>query len=56
MMGHKEKLKTGDEYDLVFAKHYYCYLALHGTSRKIKKIMNRRNRHSDKILLHKGEI
>lgn len=26
MMGHKDKLKTGMEYDVIFARKKYCYL------------------------------
>lgn len=55
MMGHKEKLLTGDEYDLVFAKKWHCYLNMHGESHKIKTRMSRRNRHSSKQFLKEGE-
>ena len=26
MMGHKDKLKSGMEYDVIFARRIYCYL------------------------------
>ena len=55
MMGHKEKLKSGDEHDLVF-KWPAVYLTRPGERRRIKRIMNRRIRHDinrqldDKVL------
>jgi len=50
MMGHREKLKGGDEWDAVCARHVYCYLAR--ASKRIKQQMTRRNRHADKIALN----
>jgi len=40
----KQKLKTGDEVDLIFAKKYYCYLKRAGVSSAIKLRMRRRRR------------
>jgi len=50
MMGHREKLKGGDEWDAVCGRHFYCYLAR--ASKRIKQQMTRRNRHADKIELN----
>jgi len=43
--GRKQKLKTGAEYDLLYAKSLYCYLRNNNNAvRKIKRGMNRRQR------------
>lgn len=47
MMGHREKLKSGDEHDLVF-KWPAVYLTRPGERRRIKRMMNRRIRHGVK--------
>lgn len=44
MMGRKQILKHGDEYDLVFSKPIHPYLYQPGVSREIKRRMNRRAR------------
>jgi hypothetical protein len=47
MMGRKQKLTSGAEYDLIFAKDIYCYLRNHVVSvRKIKHGLNKRYRKS----------
>lgn len=51
MMGHRERLKGGTEYDLIFGRHMYCYLSNHSPTHKIKKGMTRRNRRSSKSVL-----
>jgi len=49
MMGHKERLKTGEEYDLVTAwRKHLCYMINTSAPRKIKKQMTRRNRRQNK--------
>lgn len=40
--GRKQKLKTGAEFDLIYAKCWYCYLKNGKAVRKIKRQMNRR--------------
>lgn len=40
--GMKQKLKTGAEFDLIYAKGIYCYLKNGKAVRKIKRQMNRR--------------
>ena len=40
--GRKQQLKTGAEYDLIYAKHLYCFLKNGKAVRKLKKQMNRR--------------
>ena len=41
--GRKQKLKTGYEYDLLYAKHYYCFMKNNNnTVRYIKRTLNRR--------------
>lgn len=43
--GRKQKLKTGDEYDLIYAKKLYCYLQNNTKLvRKIKRGLNKRYR------------
>ena len=44
-MGRKQKLKSGDEYDVVGGwRKWYCYLQRAGAVKSIKKKMNRRAR------------
>jgi hypothetical protein len=47
MMGHKERLKSGDEYDKILFRSPYRYLRK--ASRKIKKKVNRRERRKNKM-------
>ena len=56
MKGHKEKLKDGDEWDTVCARHIYTYLKRAGVAHRVKKRMSRRNRHADKIELDIEEL
>lgn len=49
MMGRKSKLKDSDEYDILFAREWYCYLKRSGVVHAIKKRMNRRERRADKM-------
>jgi hypothetical protein len=50
MMGRKQKLVDGSEYDLLFAKNRYCYLQNHNTGvKKIKRKMNKRFRRDLKL-------
>ena len=42
MMGHREKLKSGDEYDAFLSRHYHKFRA--GVVRKIKKLAWKRVR------------
>ena len=45
MMGRKQKLKGGDEYDVVGSwRKLYCYLQRAGAAKSIKKKMNKRAR------------
>jgi hypothetical protein len=46
MMGHRQKLKTGDEVDQVIAPHMYIHLERH--SSEIKRGMRRRERREAK--------
>ena len=41
----KQKLKTGDEWDVVCNKKWYCYLQKPRVSSRIKRRMRRRVRH-----------
>jgi hypothetical protein len=54
MMGHKDKLKTGMEVDVIYARKWYCYL-INNTKliRFVKKSINRRNRRKSKLELQK---
>ena len=45
MMGRKQTLKGGDEYDVVSRwRKLYCYLQRAGVAKSIKKKMNKRDR------------
>lgn len=45
MMGHREKLKNGLEFDIIFERHILCYLKnIPGIVRFGKRSMNRRTR------------
>jgi len=45
MMGHRERVKKADEYDLIGVKRWHGYLLRPGASHGLKKRMSRRNRH-----------
>tara|TARA_R110000744_G_scaffold11441_5_gene34659 strand:+ start:369 stop:563 length:195 start_codon:yes stop_codon:yes gene_type:complete len=56
MMGRKQKLKGGDEYDVLGGwRRWHCYLQRAGAVKTIKKKMNRRDRHDAKLKLHTRE-
>lgn len=44
MMGIKQKLKTAEEFDVVYAKGKYCYLSKSKIKSRIKKQMRKRRR------------
>lgn len=56
MMGHKEKLKSGAEYDVIFDRGIYCYLLNSTAAHKIKKQMTRRNRRQAKMHIYTMQI
>lgn len=48
-MGHREKLKSGDEVDAILARHVYCYLKNRPRLVKlIKRALNKRIRRQSK--------
>jgi len=50
MMGHKDRLKTGMEYDVVFARKIYCYLFNNSKLKRFaKNAINRRARRKAKL-------
>ncbi len=52
MMGHKDKLKTGMEVDVIFARRWYCYLINNSKLKSfVKNNINRRNRRKTKLEL-----
>ena len=56
MMGRKQTLKGGDEYDVVGGwRKLYCYLQRAGAVKSIKKKMNRRARRDGKRKLYTRE-
>ena len=56
MMGRKQTLKGGDEYDVVGGwRKWYCYLQRAGVTKSIKQKMNRRARHDAKRKLYTRE-
>jgi hypothetical protein len=49
MMGNKQRLKNGLEYDVIYAKSKYCYLAnLPHLVRWTKKVLSKRRRRDAK--------
>lgn len=48
MMGHRQKLKDGAEWDVLFGRQYYCYLQRAGATSSIKRQMRRRDRRDGK--------
>jgi Zn/Cd-binding protein ZinT len=56
MMGRKQTLKGGDEYDLVGSwRRWYCYLQRAGVAKSIKKKMNKRARKDAKRKMYTRE-
>ena len=56
MMGRKQKLKGGDEFDVVGGwRRWYCYLQRAGAVKAIKKKMNKRSRSDAKRKLYTWE-
>jgi hypothetical protein len=56
MMGRKQKLKGGDEYDVVGGwRRWYCYLQRAGNTKAIKKKMNKRARQEAKRKMYTKE-
>ncbi len=50
MMGHKDRLISGMEYDVIFARRIYCYLVNNSKlTRYVKKSINRRDRKKAKL-------
>ena len=49
MMGHKDRLTDGYEWDLLYGKQYYCYMHnISGIAKYIKNKINRRDRYKAK--------
>ena len=56
MMGRKQKLKGGDEFDVTGNwRKLYCYLQRAGVAKAIKKKMNRRARKEAKRKMYTSE-
>ena len=56
MMGRKQKLKDGDEFDVVSGwRRWYCYLQRAGSVKAIKKRMNKRARKEGKRRMYTRE-
>ena len=56
MMGRKQALKGGNEYDVVGSwRKLYCYLQRAGVAKSIKKKMNKRSRQDAKRKLYTRE-
>jgi hypothetical protein len=48
-MGHRDRLKTGDEYDVIGKwRKIYCYLSRPGVTARVKNAINRRARKAAK--------
>ena len=53
MMQHKNKLKDGLEYDVIFYRKMYCYLKNnHSLIKFAKNKINRRNRFNSKLQIN----
>jgi len=52
--GRKQKLKTGDEFDLIYAKKLYCYL--HNNTKLVKKIKRGLNKRYRKEMKEEGKL
>ena len=52
----KEKLKTGDEMDAIWARKILSSFSNHARPSKQKRIINKRRRREIKIELTKGEM
>lgn len=48
MMGHKEKIKSATEQDVLCTKHNHCYISNSNVSHKIKKQLSKRMRKLNK--------
>ena len=48
----KQKLKTGDEFDVICARKWYCYLKRAGATSRIKRRLRRRMRHEKDWMKH----
>jgi hypothetical protein len=44
MMGTRQKFKSGDEFDAILNRKWYCYLTRAGVTSRIKKAMRKRRR------------
>jgi hypothetical protein len=56
MMGHKDRLIDGYEWDLLYGKQYHCYMSnISGIAKYIKNKINRRDRHKAKKELRSYE-
>ena len=49
MMGRRQKIKSGAEYDALYGRGIYCYLSRAGVLRFIKRGMWRRERRAAKM-------
>lgn len=56
MMGRRQKLIDGGEFDVVYSKGIYCYLSRAGVRRKIKRKMNKRERREAKLKLRETPL
>ena len=43
-MGTRQKFKSGDEFDAILNRGWYCYLKRAGVSSRIKRAMRKRRR------------
>jgi hypothetical protein len=45
----RPRLRRADEYDVVLARHWYCYLQRAGATSNIKRRIRRRERQQGKV-------
>lgn len=51
----RQKIETCAEFDVVYARHWYCYLQHSGATSKIKRGIRRRARRAAKNEIRRGE-
>ncbi len=50
----KQRLKMGDEWDVLYARKIYCYLQRAGAASEVKIRLRRRSRHDARRDLREG--
>lgn len=51
----RQLIVTAEEYDVVYARQWYCYLQRAGATSKIKRGIRRRGRHAARAEIRRGD-